>query len=160
LLPDLLSSDLNIIFCGTAAGTRSAAIQEYYAGNGNKFWSILYATGLTDRQLSPNEYKDLLHFRIGLTDLVKGKAGGDSILMKNDFRRSELKQMISAYSPNTVCFNGKKAAKVFFHTTSIDFGFQPDLIERTRIFVAPSTSGAANGYWDPSFWYELANSTH
>jgi len=68
--------------------------------------------------------------------------------------------MISAYSPNTVCFNGKKAAKVFFHTTSIDFGFQPDLIERTRIFVAPSTSGAANGYWDPSFWYELANSTH
>ena len=156
MLPDILAPGLNIVFCGTAAGSRSAAIQQYYAGNGNKFWNILYATRLTDRKLSPDEYMDLLHFGIGLTDLVKGKAGADSTLKENDFNKSDLSDTIAAYSPNIVCFNGKKAAKVYFQTSRIEYGFQPELIGETRIFVAPSTSGAANGYWDPYYWYELA----
>ena len=27
----------------------------------------------------------------------------------------------------------------------------------TKLFVAPSTSGAANGYWDEAFWHLLGN---
>jgi hypothetical protein len=47
ILPDLLQSNLSVIFCGTAAGTFSAEEGEYYAHSNNFFWSILHETGLT-----------------------------------------------------------------------------------------------------------------
>ncbi len=72
MLKDLLAPGLKIVFCGTAAGEVSAARGEYYAGRRNKFWSVIFEVGLTPRRLTPGEYKDLLGFGIGLTDVVKG----------------------------------------------------------------------------------------
>ena len=43
VLPDLLGPGLRIVFCGTAAGTVSAARGAYYAHPQNRFWSALYA---------------------------------------------------------------------------------------------------------------------
>lgn len=77
MLTDLLRPGLDLVFCGTAAGTDSARRQAYYAGPGNKFWRTLYRTRLTPRQLEPEEFILLPEFGIGLTDLVKGKAGMD-----------------------------------------------------------------------------------
>jgi len=31
----------------------------------------------------------------------------------------------------------------------------PDKIGNTKLFVAPSTSGSANGFWDESYWFML-----
>ena len=53
VLPDLLRPGLRIVFCGTAAGNVSAARGAYYAHPQNRFWSALYAFGLTPRQLEP-----------------------------------------------------------------------------------------------------------
>jgi len=38
ILPDLLASNLKIVFCGSAAGTKSAENKAYYAGPGNRFY--------------------------------------------------------------------------------------------------------------------------
>jgi hypothetical protein len=38
----------------------------------------------------------------------------------------------------------------------VDYGVQPVRVGRTVLFVAPSTSAAANGSWDRSIWQELA----
>ena len=156
MLDDLLAPDVKIVFCGTAAGKKSAAKREYYARPENKFWSILHEVGLTDRLLVPGEYRELLGFGIGLTDVVKGQSGGDSDI---DFRESDpdaVKQKILNFSPAVLAFNGKKAAKVFLECKDIEYGAQDKPIGRTLLFVAPSTSGAANGYWNEEFWYQLA----
>ena len=156
LLKDLIAPDLKIVFCGTAAGEVSAACKEYYAGPGNKFWSVLFEVGLTPRRLAPGEFKDLLGFGIGLTDVVKGQAGGDASI---DFGRSnpdDLKQEIVHFSPTVLAFNGKKAAQIFLSKRRVELGLQPEQVGETRLFVAPSTSGAANGYWNVEVWYELA----
>jgi TDG/mug DNA glycosylase family protein len=71
VLPDVLTADLKIIFCGTAAGRVSAATQSYYAHPQNQFWRTLATVGLTPRQLHPQEYHELLAYGIGLTDLAK-----------------------------------------------------------------------------------------
>ena len=55
VLTDLLSKNLKLIFCGSAAGTTSAKKQVYYAGTGNKFWATLYEIGLTPRIFSSNQ---------------------------------------------------------------------------------------------------------
>lgn len=156
LLDDLLKPNLQVVFCGTAAGSKSAARSEYYAGTGNKFWSVLYEIGLTSERLSPSEYRRLLEFGIGLTDIVKDQAGMDSEIEFSHSDSEFLSSKITRYSPRIIAFNGKRAAQVFLKENKVSFGLQHLRIGSTRLFVAPSTSGAANGYWDFSHWTELA----
>jgi TDG/mug DNA glycosylase family protein len=156
VLEDLLAPGLAVVFCGSAAGTRSAQLRQYYAGPGNKFWRILAETGLTPRQLAPSEYRELLSHGIGLTDLVKNQSGGDS---KIDFQRAgvnELARKIEQMQPGILCFNGKRAASEYLEGRRIVPGLQTERIGATRIFAAPSTSGAANAAWDPAVWRDLA----
>lgn len=77
MLPDRLAPGLQVLFCGTAAGTASATRGHYYAGPGNRFWGLLAQTGLTPRLLRPDEDHLMPGFRTGLTDLAKGVAGMD-----------------------------------------------------------------------------------
>jgi len=156
MLPDLLRRHLDLVICGAAAGTRSAAQGLYYAGLGNKFWRTLATVGLTSRQLEPSEYRLLLNYGIGLTDLVKDQAGGDRTI---SFRRADsmlVRLTIMRYQPRYLCFNGKRAAQEFLGTREVEFGVQRSRIGKTVLFVAPSTSAAANATWDPAVWQDLA----
>ena len=42
ILPDVLTYNLKIVFCGTAASKKSKQVNAYYAGHGNKFWNTIY----------------------------------------------------------------------------------------------------------------------
>ena len=156
MLPDLLKPNLKVVFCGTAAGSKSAEVGFYYAGPGNKFWKTLFETGFTSRLLMPSEFKKLVDWDIGLTDMVKDKSGMDSVLSKNDFKNNGLVRKITKYKPLYLCFNGKKAAKEFYGVPHIEYGLQEKKIKDTKIFVVPSTSGAANGFWNIHYWKTLS----
>ncbi len=77
VLPDLIKPGLRIVFCGTAAGTVSAARGAYYAHPQNRFWTALHAFGLTPRKLNPEEYNELPQWGLGLTDIAKHMSGMD-----------------------------------------------------------------------------------
>jgi len=77
ILPDVLAPGLDIVFCGTAAGTQSARQQAYYAHPQNRFWRTLHEAGLTPRRLAAAEYALLPSFGLGLTDLAKFASGMD-----------------------------------------------------------------------------------
>lgn len=77
-LSDILRPNLKLVICGTAAGNKSAELGTYYAGTNNMFWEILNTTGLTPRQLRPDEYEKLLEYGIGLTDIAKKASGMDA----------------------------------------------------------------------------------
>jgi TDG/mug DNA glycosylase family protein len=156
VLPDLLRPGLKVVFCGTAVGERSAQRGAYYAGPGNRFWDILADTGLTPHRFTPEQYPSLLKFRIGLTDLVKGRSGQDVHLSAGDFDVSGFREKIEKYAPKAVGFNGKKAAQLFLASPSVEYGHQKEPIGPTALFVLPSTSGAARGFWDPKYWFQLA----
>ena len=157
MLPEVLKPDLKIVFCGTAAGRKSAELGFYYAGNGNKFWKTLFETGLTPRLLMPSEFSELINWGIGLTDMVKDKSGMDNNLMRSDFKNNGLVEKIQKYNPRYLCFNGKKAAKEFYGYNYVEYGLQEKRVYDTSIFIAPSTSSAANGFWDVKHWIKLAN---
>ncbi len=156
-LPDLLRPGLDLVICGTAAGWRSASDQAYYADSRNRFWRILHEVGLTPRALSPEEYRKLLEFDIGLTDLAKHCRGPDSGLRDNDYDIAGFNEKIKANQPRVLLFNGKQAAAKFFRipTTRLEYGFQKEEIGVTALFVAPSTSGS-NGHWKPCPWHDCA----
>lgn len=157
MLPDILRPNLDLIVCGTAAGNRSAERQHYYAGIGNRFYQILHDTGLTPRLLDPTEDHLLPEFGIGLTDLAKGVSGMDKDLPQGSLTAGNLLPMLLILRPKILAFNGKKAAEIFTGR-SVTYGLL-DHPGPTRFFVAPSTSGAARGYWDPEAWHKLAKLT-
>lgn len=158
ILPDLLMNNLNVVFCGTAPGNKSAERKAYYAGTGNLFYPTLAACEFTPRILKPHEFSELLNYNIGLTDLAKLTFGMDKDLKENDFDVKSFIQKIETYKPKVICFNGKEAAKVFFglkSTKMIDYGLQNALIGNTKIYVAPSTSLQAIAYWDEGIWQSI-----
>jgi double-stranded uracil-DNA glycosylase len=158
ILPDLLQPGLRLVICGTAAGTASALRRAYYAGPGNKFWSVLHSAGLTRAVLRPEDFMLLLKEGIGLTDLSKHEHGADADLQRAGFDQHGLIAKIEAIQPLALAFNGKKAASVFFQrpTGKLSYGRQAQAIGQTALYVLPSTSGAASGYWSPRHWHALA----
>ena len=156
MIEDLLRPGLRLVICGTAVGTLSGRLRLYYAGRGNKFWRTLADIGLTPCQLGPEEYKFLLSFGIGLTDIVKGQSGDDSSIEFTQDGSAALRKKISECQPAVLCFNGKRAAKEFFSVHELGYGPCRDAVGNTRLFVAPSTSGAATSSWDIKWWHELA----
>lgn len=157
MLQDFLVKNLDLVICGTAVGKTSASRKQYYAGRGNCFWKTLAMIKLTPHELKPSEYKLLLDFGIGLTDIVKGQAGNDrDITFKKDSVEI-LRWKIDDYKPHYLCFNGKKAAKMFFKSPNVEYGIQQQSFGQTLLFVAPSTSASGRGYWNLGFWEDLAS---
>jgi TDG/mug DNA glycosylase family protein len=157
VLPDLLRSGLRLVICGSAAGTRSAALGAYYAGPGNRFWPMLHNVGATPSRLAPADYPSLLAFGIGLTDMAKETSGADSTLAAHHFDRTALAAKIVRHQPAVLAFNGKRAAGEFF-ARPVDYGYQAGQdIGGTRLFVAPSTSGAARRFWNEEIWRMVAD---
>ena len=159
MLDDLLGQSLRVVFCGTAAGTVSAKAGAYYAHPQNKFWTILHQTGLSSGLLQPQQYRDLLDDRIGLTDLVKTHFGMDHQLPLSELRetaRTRLRASILACRPKFLAFTSKTAGQQFLGNNR-EYGEQIELIGETRIWILPSTSGAANGAWRPEIWHRFAD---
>jgi TDG/mug DNA glycosylase family protein len=156
VLPDVLTPDLRVVFCGTAAGTASARRGAYYAGPGNKFWATLHEIGLTPRRLSPLEFASVLDYGIGLTDLCKLRAGSDVAIGRDAFDVAGLTARIAKHAPAFLAFNGIKAAR---ETLGAIDGYGPQTLRAAdaHTWVLPSTSGAASGFWDIEVWRALAD---
>jgi double-stranded uracil-DNA glycosylase len=158
VLPDLLAPDLKIVFCGTAPGHVSALQRAYYAHPHNKFWRILYETGLTPRQLAPEDYRELLDYGIGLTDIAKFDKGLDKDLKAHSLGHKallSLRERIESFQPNVLAFTSMTGGAKFFKERRA-CGLQPETLGRTRIWILPSTSGLACGSWDEKIWHKLA----
>jgi TDG/mug DNA glycosylase family protein len=156
VLPDVLQHGLKIVFCGTAASRRAAETQSYYAHPTNRFWWTLYKVGLAPRLLHPHEFEALLDYGIGLTDLAKLHSGTDKELPANAFDLVSFRQKMEQHAPKVVAFTSKNAGRNYFGKR-VRFGYQPDKIAMSEVFVLPSPSGLASRSWDVKYWQELAD---
>jgi len=156
ILPDLLQPGLSLVFCGTAAGRRSATEKAYYAHPGNMFWRALHAVRLTPRLFAPTEFPLLPALGIGLTDLAKHHVGNDDELPRDAFDVAALRERVEHHAPRVLAFTSKAAARAALgHATG--YGLQPERIGATRLFVLPSPSGQARGHWDLVPWLALGD---
>jgi double-stranded uracil-DNA glycosylase len=155
VLPDVLRPGLRIVFCGTAAGSASARAGAYYAGPGNAFWATLHSVGLTPVLLSPSDFERLPEFGLGLTDVCKVLHGSDQEVGTAEFDVAGLESRIAEAEPANLAFNGKNAARAALGRR-LDYGPQLERIGGATIWVLPSTSGAARGFWSIEPWEALA----
>ena len=158
ILPDVLAPGLRVVFCGTAPGTRSAMEGAYYAHPGNYFWRTLFTTGLTPRRLLPREFREVLRFGIGLTDVAKHAFGSDAELPREAFDAESLRRKLARYKPRIIAFTSKNAVRAALGLSPGAFQYGPQAlrIAQSHVFVLPSPSGQARGFWNIGPWRELA----
>ncbi len=118
----------------------------------------MHETRLTPELLQPHQYRDLLQHGIGLTDLVKAGAGMDRATLPKltVADRLRLSNAIATFRPQFLAFTSKTAGQKFFDGKR-HYGEQLELIGDTRVWILPSTSGAANGSWRPEIWHRFAD---
>jgi double-stranded uracil-DNA glycosylase len=155
VLPDVVACGLDIIFCGTAAGAASAQRKAYYAGPGNVFWPTLHRVGLTPHRLKAEDYRSVIQWNLGLTDLAKSVYGADAALKKYDFCARALEDLVRLHKPRIVAFTSKRAAEEYFGS-KVSYGLQEKKCAGALTFVLPSPSGLAKGSWDEGHWRQLA----
>jgi TDG/mug DNA glycosylase family protein len=158
VLPEQLRPGLTLVFCGTAAGRKSALEKAYYAHGQNKFWTTLHTTGLTPRLFAPREYPLLADLGIGLTDIAKFAFGMDHQLPSDALgleAADALRRRIRKCAPRHLAFTSLNAGRAVMGK-SARAGEQPELLGSTRVWILPSPSPLAANHWDIAPWQALA----
>ena len=101
-LPDVISTCLNVVFCGINPGMRSAAVGLNFANRSNRFWRVLHLAGFTARQLEPEEARLLLDYGCGITSAVARPTVSATDLTQADYiaARPVFERKIAKYRPS------------------------------------------------------------
>ena len=156
LVPDLLAPGLDLVLCGTAPSPASFKARAYYANPGNAFWPTLHAVGLTPERFTPQRYRELLAWGVGLTDLNKTEYGSDHELSADAMDARSLHAKVTKFRPAAVAFTSKHAASLGLGVKSPAYGRQADLLEGAVVFVLASPSGRARSFWTIEPWRAAA----
>ena len=156
MLPDYLSPGLDILFCGTAAGPTSARLGHYYAKAGNRFWRLLAQTGLTAREMRPDEDHLLPGLGLGFTDLAKGVAGMDHAIPREAFEPARVAELVALWRPKAVAFTSLAAARLATGDRHLGLGKIADAPWPGVVMWALSSPSGANVGFSAGSWHDLA----
>jgi double-stranded uracil-DNA glycosylase len=142
-LPDVISTSLNVVFCGINPGMRSAAVGLHFANRSNRFWRVLHLAGFTTKQLEPEEASLLLDFGCGITSAVARPTVSATDLSRADYiaARPVFECKIAKYRPRYLAFLGKPACSVFLNQRNLSWGLQLTTLGGSAVWVLPNPSG-------------------
>ncbi|KAF1971635.1 DNA glycosylase [Bimuria novae-zelandiae CBS 107.79] len=166
-LVDILEPNLICVFVGTNPGVQTATQGHAYAHPSNHFWKLLYASGLTERRLSPTEDRSLpARYCMGNTNIVSRPSKDAAELSREEMvaGAGELEAKFRVYRPETVCIVGKGIWEAIWRNKmgramrkeEFRYGWQnegmnmgkvegegEDAWKGSKVFVTTSTSGLA-----------------
>jgi len=142
-LSDLIAPNLKVLLSGINPGLYTAAIGHHFGRPGNRFWPALYASGFTDRLLSPYEEHELLPRGYGITNIVARASARADDLTDEELREGAriLERKVVRYRPRFIAFLGITAYRTAFQRPVAALGLQPEMLAETKIWLLPSPSG-------------------
>jgi G:T/U-mismatch repair DNA glycosylase len=84
-LRDRLQMRTRVLFVGINPGLTSARVGHHFAGPSNRFWRLLFDSGLTPERLRPEDDHRLVTWGYGLTNLVPRATAGIDTLRREEF---------------------------------------------------------------------------
>jgi TDG/mug DNA glycosylase family protein len=133
------------VFCGYNPSLTSGRSGHHYAHPGNRFWRVLFASGITDRLYGPEEDEllpDLLG--IGFTNLASRPTRRADELTREEIRTgaAELRDKLERYNPRAVAYTGIGVYRWFRATSKVGWGLQEiSAVPCVTDVVVPSPSG-------------------
>ena len=141
---DLLRSGLKLVFCGYNPSLTSGRSGHHYAHPGNRFWRVLYASGITNRLYEPQEDERLLGLGIGFTNLCSRPTRRADELTREEIRAGaiDLQEKLERFEPLAVAYTGIGVYKWFRATSKVGWGVQDTpAVPGVTDVVVPSPSG-------------------
>jgi double-stranded uracil-DNA glycosylase len=144
-LRDRIEPGVRVLFVGINPGIRSALTGHHFAGFSNRFWPLLFESGLVPERLTFEDDDRLPEFGFGITNIVPRPTPGVSTLTPGEFvaGRIRLTTKIRRYRPAVVAMVGVTVFRAVFPTRkgAVALGLQPERIGDSAVFVLPNPSG-------------------
>ncbi|MFJ3486769.1 G/U mismatch-specific DNA glycosylase [Pseudomonas sp. NPDC090202] len=142
-LEDIVAGELAVLFCGINPGLTAAAQGHHFAGRGNRFWRTLHLAGFTPVALRPEDDRQILQYRCGLTAVVERPTARADQLSQAEFAEAaaSFEQKIIHYAPRFVAFLGKAAYAALSGQREVAWGRQPRPFGGATVWVLPNPSG-------------------
>jgi TDG/mug DNA glycosylase family protein len=142
-LPDIITGNLTVLFCGINPGMLAAATGHHFAGRGNRFWRVIHLAGFIPEEILPQNDRTILRYGCGLTTVVERPTARADQVATREFSAAAAKfeKKIARYAPRCVAFLGKAAYAALSGRADFDWGLQPSSMGRTAVWVLPNPSG-------------------
>ena len=144
VLPDLIESDLKILFIGINPGIRSAEVGHHFAGRSNRFWKFLFESGLTPVKYDAFHDYELLNLGYGITNIAPRTTATAAELTPAELKEGALVLLdkIRQSKPRIAAYLGKVVYRYLSGRKNFDWGRQePTLVAGVIDFVLPNPSG-------------------
>ena len=151
ILKDRIRPDVRVLFVGINPGLRSAATGHHFAGYSNRFWRLLYESGLVPEPITYEDDDRLPEWGFGVTNIVPRATAGIDELKPEDYQAGArlLLKKIRRYKPKVVALVGVTVWRALAEALGeqelrkqpVQLGFQKLTIEGARVAVLPNPSG-------------------
>ena len=149
-LTDRIAPGVRVLFVGINPGVRSAQTGHHFAGPSNRFWKLLYESGLVPEPITWEDDGRLPEFGFGITNLVARPSPGIDVLKPAEYVEGWriLERKVLEFRPEVLALVGVTLYRAILPLIGPDrparrlpLGPQPVGIHGARIFVLPNPSG-------------------
>jgi TDG/mug DNA glycosylase family protein len=155
-LTDRIEPGVRVLLIGINPGVMSATTGHHFAGPTNRFWRLLYESGMVPEPITHEDDARLPEWGIGMTNLIARPSPGIDVLKPAEYLEGWriLEGKIDRFRPEIVAFVGvtmyRALWRVIGHVpgspkpkgkADIVPGFQKASVHGARIFVLPNPSG-------------------
>ena len=136
---------MRVLFVGINPGVRSAETGHHFAGFSNRFWKLLFESGLVPERIGYEDDRRLPQWGYGITNIVARATPGIDTLERQEFvaGRATLIRKIRRYRPRIVAMVGVTVFRAMFpdHRGVVTLGPQDQTLAGALVFVLPNPSG-------------------
>ncbi len=145
-LKDRVRPPVAVLLVGLNPGVRSSQIGHHFAGYSNRFWKLLYESGLVTEPIGSEDDGRLPEFGLGITNLIARPTPGIDTLRSSEYVEGEriLRRKVRRWRPPIVAFVGVTLFRYVFARPAarpVVLGAQPERFEEADVFVLPNPSG-------------------
>lgn len=144
-LRDRIRPGVRVLLVGINPGVRSSLTGHHFAGYSNRFWKLLYESGLVAEPITAEDDGRLPEWGFGVTNIVPRPTPGIDTLTPKEYveGRVRLRRKILRYRPAVVAMVGVTVFRGMFpeRRGPVTVGLQPEKIGTSSVFVLPNPSG-------------------
>jgi TDG/mug DNA glycosylase family protein len=136
---------VRVLFVGINPGIRSSLTGHHFAGFSNRFWKLLYDSGLVPEPITYTDDDRLPDWGYGITNIVPRPTPGIDTLDREEYvaGRTRLRAKVRRFEPQVVAMVGVTVYRAMFpeRKGAVAPGLQDERLGGSAVFVLPNPSG-------------------
>ncbi len=134
-----------MLFVGINPGIRSSLTGHHFAGYSNRFWKLLFESGLVPERITYEDDDRLPEWGYGVTNIVARPTPGIDTLKPEEYvaGRTRLRAKVRRHRPAVVALVGVTVFRAMCpeRKNAVTLGLQDERIGESVVFVLPNPSG-------------------